>query len=121
MKERGNIDDNFEVSESVFNPYPTFTKTIVTVTSETSVTDVSLTTDSPPSCSFEIPNIIPNLVETAPGTSTDPCLTTTDPVSTISLCKQSMESIRLDYFLWLVNRFTENAVDLGYVVPDSQL
>ena len=64
---------------------------------------------------------MPNLnvvgTSTVTGTSTDSSSTTTDPVSSISLYKQSMKSIRLDYFLWLVNRLNGKAVEMGYVVP----
>ena len=46
MKERGDIDDNFEVLESVFNLYSSFTERTDPSMSETSTTDVSLERES---------------------------------------------------------------------------
>ncbi|CAB4011741.1 Hypothetical predicted protein [Paramuricea clavata] len=60
-----------------------------------------------------------NVVETSTvtGTSADSSSTTTNPVSSISLCKQSMKSICLDYFLWLVNCLNGKATEMSYDVP----
>ena len=46
MKERGEIGDNFEVSESIFNPYSTFTERTHPSMSETSATDICLERES---------------------------------------------------------------------------
>ena len=135
MKERGEIGDNFEVSESVFNPYSTFTERTDPSMSEKSATDVSLeresslvlctdlnssaetlepyieTADEMPSPSLSVVG-----TGTITRTLTNLSLETTDSVS-VNMCKQSMKSIHLHYFLWLVNRLIKKASELGYVVP----
>ena len=65
-----------------------------------------------------MPNSSLSVVETGTitGTPTNLSLETTDSVSG-NMCKQSMKSIHLDYFLWLVNRSIKKASELGYVVP----
>ena len=134
MKERGEIGDNLEVSESVFNPYSTFTERTDPSMSETSATDVSLERESSLvpcndlnssaatlepyiETADEMPN--PSLSVVGTGTitrtPTNLSLETTDSVS-VNMCKQSMKSIHLDNFLWLVNRLIKKASELGYVV-----
>ena len=108
MKERGEIGENFKVSESVFNPYSTFTERNDTSEPETPATGASSTTESTsvrcddlntsaailqPSveATGEMPNLNVVGTSTVTGTSTDSSSTTTDQVSSISLCKQSMK------------------------------
>ena len=134
MKERGEIGENFEVSQSFFNPYSTFAERNDPSTSETPGTVAIPTTESTSvTCddqntpaamlepSVEETSEMPNLnvvgTSTVTGTSTDSSSTTTDPVSSNSLCKQSMKSIHLDYFRWSVNRLNGKTVELSYVVP----
>ncbi|CAB4023661.1 Hypothetical predicted protein [Paramuricea clavata] len=98
MKEHGQIGENFEVLESVFNPYSTFTERNNPSMSGTPATGTSTT-------------------ESTSVTSTSTDSSSTTKVSSISLCKLSMKSIRLDNFLWLVKCLNGKAVEMGYVVP----
>ena len=52
---------------------------------------------------------------TITGTPTNLSLETTDSVS-VNMCKQSIKSIHLDYFLWLVNRLIKG-VRVGLCCP----
>ena len=124
MKQRGEIGDNFEVSESV-NPYLTFTETTDPLMSERHRTDVSGESESPLATSNDTntsAETLESYVETADEIPTGTATVTSstridrDPVS-LSQYEQSMKSIRLDYFLWLVNRLSQKAAELGHVVP----
>ena len=125
MKERRAIGDNFEVSEFVFNQYLTFRGTTDPLMSERPRTDASAESKSPLASSNDTNTFVATLesyVKTAneiPTGKATVTLSTTidrDPVSD-SQYEQSMESIHLDYFLWLVNRLIQKAAELGHVVP----
>ena len=123
MKERREIGDNFEVSESIINQYLTFTGKTDPLMSETPRTDVSAESKSPLATSNDTNTFAatlesyvktPNKIPTGIATITLSTTIDWDPVSD-SQYEPSMKLIHLDYFLWLVNCLIQKAAELGHV------
>ena len=78
--------------------------------------DISLTSDECPATNVSIANVT-NTTETVTTTpQADACLITTSPMTdTTSI--PSMQSISLDYFLWLLNRPSNRTADQDSFVP----
>ncbi len=110
LKARGEIDANYNVLDTVFNPDTSVTD-IRASTSDTVATGVPSTTES----TGVMPDVHTSKI-TEPFPEVESPATECSVVATTE-CSRSIKSICLDYFVWLVNRLSKRAEDKNCFVP----